>query len=179
MMNGRVKCTMLGLLALLVSLPAAAKTLFFITPSYDNTDTIACGPDYTRPLMDLDRVTLYGSMRWAPQIRLLAQKRLFLPGVRESVSWSDSGQIWTCYVTFTDEHGNESCPSNYVTVNATTGVPPQQTQNWQVYDILGRRLGGINGVTQERAIALTRLRPPGIYLLRSAANVKLRLVVAR
>lgn len=108
-------------------------TGLLITCNEVNCDTVTVAET------DLATVRLYWWDRWASSPYLFREKSVVgMEGQRDSLELPD-GILATVYVTTTDSAGNESCPSNYITISGVVGVGSHPVKP-RYYDIAGRRV---------------------------------------
>lgn len=133
--------------------------LQFTTPSRNAATDSTCHAIGSTPLADLARVTLYGVPRGERLVRVLRSKGEVDTGRVDTLTFDDQGRVWSCWVTFSDRGGRESCASNLVGVNLTTAVPDTwRRAREQFFDVTGRRVREPLG--------------PGIFYVRRGRDVR-------
>jgi len=143
-----------------------ATTLHFTAPQF-NALASSCTESSSDTLHDLETVILKGYRQGDLSLWVLAMKPI-ISGRPDSLRFYDWGKTWRVFVTFVDTAGNESCPSNVVTVNGTTDVPLVETvRDWRVYDLQGRLVREWRDVTFDQVLAQAYALRRGIYVLRS------------
>lgn len=159
--------TLLSAIALLVSLAAVmAVSVRFTLPAFRrDTTSCAAGPE---ALTDLDSVFVWMQLRGARTASLVLAAGMRGREGQAMTVQIPTDSVATVWVETTDARGNRSCPSNYVGVNLTVGVPPFVRANapdseW--FDVTGRRI--------------TAPRAPGVYFLRRGRGHVRSVVVIR
>jgi hypothetical protein len=151
-----------------------ATTMLFETPTFRADTLNPCFEhDLSAPLSGFIVAKLYGTKHHERAPRFLASKSVAVGGFTDSLTFADSGAVWTVWHTFTDALGYESCPGNLVTVNATASVLPVLPEpEWTVYDVAGRIVAS-GGLEPAR-----RTLPAGFYVARRGRECR-ALVVRR
>lgn len=150
-----------------VQMAAMSTVVYWTMPSIDADSATCIGWAGANPTIDLESVYVWGTPRWStvPQIldRRLARGR---EGMPDSEVLNLAG-IWSLYVTTKDSLGNESCPSNVITLGGIAGVgspTPRRRPLPELFDVAGRRV---------RAPFI-----PGIYFRRAGDSLA-RVVIVR
>jgi hypothetical protein len=99
-----------------------AATVTFVTPTLNGHRDSVCVADSTHPVSDLARAYLIGQRRYAAAPETLQVKAVTVPGVFQSMSFDDRGEVWTVWVVVADRAGNFSCASDPIGVNLVADV---------------------------------------------------------